>query len=474
MRKRSPLWAAPAAALATFASLASLTGACGTDLGVDLPAFCRERPADPECVGGAGTGGVGGGAGTGGVAGQPMQQGSGGGSPLMGSGGGSTAGSAGAGGSAGGAGGSAGGSGGSAGCGDVRADANNCGECGRVCIGGGACQDGACAPQTLARGVTAPHALAVDAANVYWASPASNANDDDPPTLMRQAKDGTGQAGPLLFATGGVARTDRVSSFALATLAGNDRFVVVGNADSDDLERYGIDVAPGTANPLQVLQTNEGTINHIAVAGGVAFWTGGDNDVVRSKNVNNVGMLSLNITGQGNPNWITTDAQARPYWVDNGAVRRPGSGGAPESVVIAGDPLAVEIAEGTIYWLDRDASELRAASLAETLPLAGQAIVTNADVLEGFAVDAAAGRIYWVSFNPTDRQLEVYRADLSGQNKFLLGRTPIVAASYGANPFGAAYVALDADAVYFADVGTVVQGSPPTSSDDGVVYRVAR
>ena len=49
------------------------------------------------------------------------------------------------------------------------------------------------------------------------------------------------------------------------------------------------------------------------------------------------------------------------------------------------------------------------------------------------------------------------------------------ATAYESNPLGAAYVLVDAQYVYFADVGTVnIDSMVPTSQGDGVVYRVAK
>jgi hypothetical protein len=57
----------------------------------------------------------------------------------------------------------------------------------------------------------------------------------------------------------------------------------------------------------------------------------------------------------------------------------------------------------------------------------------------------------------------------------LLGEVEAKADPYGGNPFGAAYVLVDGQYLYFADVSTV-DTSPDvdTSTGDGVVYRVAR
>jgi hypothetical protein len=58
-----------------------------------------------------------------------------------------------------------------------------------------------------------------------------------------------------------------------------------------------------------------------------------------------------------------------------------------------------------------------------------------------------------------------------------LGEVEAKAESYEGNPFGAAYVRVDDDYVYFADVGTLAGFNPDAvqlSNGDGVVYRVAR
>ncbi|HEU4406187.1 MAG TPA: hypothetical protein VFS43_13060 [Polyangiaceae bacterium] len=457
MRRRPPFLAALGVALA------SLAGACGTDLEVDGEAFCRERPADAECrgLGGSGTGGAGtNGSGTGGT----------------GTGGSGTGGSGGP---------AAGGSGGGA-CGDTQGDPNNCGECGRVCIGdSAACEGGACVPQTLADLQTAPHAIAVDDANVYWASPAFDQNGDPPLAVLTKGKDGSGTPGPRIFTPAGAPALGRALSFAFASTEDDD-YIFFGslnlNQGQEALFRVRL-LTPFENTPSAPFPVNasEPDIGHIAASGDLVFWTGGGNDVARGKDADNLDDFVLNAPGQNNPGWITADAEddGRAYWVAGGAIRRgvPGDEDDADDVVVNGSPGSVEVAGGQIYWTDLEQNEIRKAPVGGPLPADGQAIVTDTNLIEGFAVDAAAGRIYWVSYDPANKRFEVFRADLEGQGQLVLGRVPAVNQDdYAGNPFGPAYVVLDAEAVYFTDVGTMTPagGGNFRSDDNGRVYRVAR
>ncbi|HEU4410912.1 MAG TPA: hypothetical protein VFS43_37010 [Polyangiaceae bacterium] len=72
-------------------------------------------------------------------------------------------------------------------------------------------------------------------------------------------------------------------------------------------------------------------------------------------------------------------------------------------------------------------------------------------------------------------RLKAWRKGPDDGEPLLLGEVEAKAESYEGNPFGAAYVLVDDQYVYFADAGTVdITQVVPTSAGDGVVYRVAR
>jgi hypothetical protein len=463
MHRRSYVWAAGAGALATL-----LAAACGTDRGVDLSSFCRERPADVECRGtNVGGGGNGGAAGLGGAAGQLPLQGAGG-APLMGAGGvGGSGGLGGAGGLSGASG--TGGTGGAGACTDTKSDAKNCGECGRECLDGGTCSGGACAPKAIATGQTAPYALSLDSAVAYWASPASNKDGDAPVAISQRSKDGGGAVSSLLVDNNDNDREIRVRGFAFSP----DRtFVYLGSLDDGSILRFTVS-AQGNA-PFE-FQPAEANVDHVTASGGGLYWTERSQGSARARN--DSGTVVLNVNGQDDPGWLVVDALdgSRPYWIADGVVKRRGANAtsAQSVVVTSPNPIAVEVVASTLFWADRSEGELRSAPVGD-LPSAGTAFVTGAGAVEGFTVDAVTGRVYWVSFEPTAKQLEVYRAGIDGQNLLLLGKVPVRdQAAYDGNPFGAAYVIVDDAFVYFTDVGTL-NGSATQSEDDGVIYRVAK
>jgi hypothetical protein len=75
------------------------------------------------------------------------------------------------------------------------------------------------------------------------------------------------------------------------------------------------------------------------------------------------------------------------------------------------------------------------------------------------------------------RQLKAWRKGPDDETPLLLGEVEAKADPYTGNPFGAAYVLVDAQYVYFADVGTLAGFNPDAvqlSNGDGAVYRVAK
>ncbi|HEU4533065.1 MAG TPA: hypothetical protein VFS00_03070, partial [Polyangiaceae bacterium] len=250
------------------------------------------------------------------------------------------------------------------------------------------------------------------------------------------------------------------------------QFAYLGSLDAGSILRFTVS-AQGQA-PLE-FQAGEANVDHVTAPGGALFWTARTQGAARGRS--NSGNFTLSVFGQSNPGWIVVDplANLRPYWIANGEVRRQGSDlDLFETVVSESpNPIAVEVAASTLFWADRGAGQLRSAP-TNALPSAGTPVVEQPGAVEGFTIDVATARAYWVSFEPTAKQLEVYRVGLNGQNKLLLGRVPVKDQNgYDGNPFGAAYVVVDDAFVYFTDPGTL--NAPATrSEDDGVVYRVAK
>ncbi|HEU4410184.1 MAG TPA: hypothetical protein VFS43_33320 [Polyangiaceae bacterium] len=462
----------------TLVWVGALTAACSSGYQVNPDGYCRRRPADPACAAGAGgSAGASGGGGAGGASG------TGGASGLGGGGGGM------------------GGSGGLAcaaptvecggACVDLKADdAQNCGACGRSCRGA-TCTQGACVPEAMASNEVAPYALADDGSYLYWVSPAIKDNVAFS-RMRRVAKASAGGAAENAFA-GTIVRA-RSLAFADGKLFWGD----LGASPSDVANQRLVSAAPADLGPQLVAGAQPG-IEHVALAAGKAYWLiGGGGGAVRGKSADGTGDISPEVFGQVNPSWLSVDGDAQPYWVAVDAagtgreVRRAVSSNAAEPVASGGAGLrAVELFGDRFYWADGAAVRSRPKASPTEAP---REELTAAGPVEGFAVVAAGGggaggaggaagagggegeaTLYVLTAE--GRQLRAWRKGPDDAEPLLLGEVEAKAAAYAGNPFGAAYVRVDAQYVYFADVGTLTGATPElvqVSAGDGVVYRVAR
>ncbi|HEU4408218.1 MAG TPA: hypothetical protein VFS43_23350 [Polyangiaceae bacterium] len=454
-----------------------LVAACDEGFYVD-PDFCNRWPDHASCPGPAGSSGASGGGG-GGSAG--------------------ASGDAGAGGSAGLGGGGTGGAGGlvcqgpkvdcGGACVDLKADdATNCGACGRSCLGAATCSAGACVPEALATNEVAPYALADDGTHLYWVSPAIKEGAFIP-RMRRVAKASAGGAAENVFSS--VIVRARSLAFADGKLFWGD----LGASPTDTNQRVASGlVGSADATTVEAAQLN---VQHVAVAGGKVYWTVANSSAVRGKNADGTGTVSPNVGLQDSIGWLAVDGEARPYWLAGvpREVRRlataPANTG--ETVADSASGLAVELAGDRLYWADAGAVR----SAPKSMPAMVRQEVEGLGTIEGFAVVAAgeggaaggggaggsagpgggAGEATLYVLTAQGRQLKAWRKGPDDAEPLLLGEVTAKADPYEGNPFGAAYVRVDAQYVYFADVGTVAGFNPDAvqlSNGDGVVYRVAK
>jgi hypothetical protein len=446
------------AALTLFAAL--LFGAAWAGCGDDDDCACM-TPA-----GGSGAGG----AGTSGASGSPMGSGGGG---AMGAAGVSGAGSGG------------GGSGGSGGvvctapttecngtCVDVKAtDSANCGACGRRCLGAATCAQGACVPEVMASGEVAPYALVDDGTSLYWVSPAVKEGAFNP-RVHRVAKSNVGGTVETVFSS-----TDaraRSLGFDGTKLYWGD----LGANPSDTANQKLVAGEPNGA--LTTVEPGQVGIEHLTLGGGRVYWLiGGGGGIVRGKLADGTGAVAPEVFGQINPRWTAVDADAVPYWVAvDGAgtgreVRRLATSSTAAPVASGPDVVAVELTPERFYWADRTAGTVQSRPKA-TPTEAPRDEFSGQGPIEGFRVD---GTTLYV-LTAQGRQLKAWRKAEGDAVPLLLGEVEAKAEPYFAtgNPFGAAYVLVDEQYVYFADVGTLngFNGDAvQLSNGDGVVYRVA-
>jgi hypothetical protein len=448
--------------------------ACDEGFYVDPDEYCRRRPTDAACVGAAGAAGA---SGTSGIGGG-------------GAGSGGAAGVGGTGGAAGLGGGGTGGAGGTGGlicrtpevdcggtCVDVTArDATNCGACGRSCLGTATCAAGACVPEALTdtsegKGEVAPYALAQDETSLYWVSPAIKG--DVAFSRMRRV---------LKTGAGGLATNAFSSTIVRARSLGFDGTKLYWGdlgANPSDTNQKLVAGTPSTGDCCTTVEPDQLGIEHVTVDRGKVYWSLLGASAVRGKSADGTGNVAPEVFGQSNPRWVVVDADAAavPYWVANAAggqreVRRlvTAAPTTAEAVASGPDVIAVELTTERFYWADRSAGTVQSrpkASPTETPrdEFSGQGAV------EGFRLDG--GTLYVLTAQ--GRQLKAWRKAEGDAVPLLLGEVEAKNAAYAGNPFGAAYVLVDAQYLYFADVGTV-DTSPDVdvSQGDGVVYRVAR
>ncbi|HEU4410915.1 MAG TPA: hypothetical protein VFS43_37025 [Polyangiaceae bacterium] len=382
-------------------------------------------------------------------------------------------------------------------CRNVQADADNCGICGRRCLGAALCVQGACVPEALATNEVAPYALADDGSYLYWVSPAVKANDAAFRSRVRRVAKAGGGAVESLF--GSTEVRARSLAFAGGKLFWGD--LGTGPADSNQNLFSG---TPGSALPDNPpVAAGQLNVQHVAVAGGKVYWTVANDAAVRGKASNGTGVVSPNVLGQSSVGWLAVDGEARPYWLAGvpREVRRLVTAPSTAEAVASGtNVVAVELAGGRYYWADR------AVGTVQSRPKATPTEVPRAEfggrgTVEGFAVvvaggaggaagaggaggiggaagaGGAAGEAALYVLTSQGGQLKAWRKGPDDDAPLLLGQVTAKADPFypAGPPFGATHVVVDDKYVYFADVGTVDTAQVvPTSQGDGVVYRVAK
>ncbi|HEU4410960.1 MAG TPA: hypothetical protein VFS43_37250 [Polyangiaceae bacterium] len=454
------------ALLASLASLTTLAIACASEFQIAPDDYCNDiNGADSaNCAGGSGTGGRSGSGGGGGDGGGSMGAGGG----VMGAGGGG-----------GGGGGTMPCEGTAVDCGDGKCtdiaanDANNCGACGHGCAGL-ACEGGVCASQAVVTGEVAPYALVQDETSLYWASPAKHEGGDIP-RVRGVRKDNAGQT-----VARDVIKAADVRSSSLAIDGAKLFWGTLANSPSDTQNQRLASGFIDTSTPTP-LKEPEANIQRVVFHGGKIYWTADDVGGVRGIAADGSSdTLDPDIKGEGNPRWLTIDADNQLYWISetDGAIRRQSDVTPPlEDVVTGGQFVSVELSADRVYWARRNPETIVSAPKddpantdKQTLEFSGQGRI------EGFTLkrEGDLATLFVVTFH--EGSLNVWRKQPGEPAPLRLGRVTPVNTAFMGNPFGAAYVLVDGAFVYFIDVGTL--GSPInqvlTSKKDGIIYRVAK
>jgi hypothetical protein len=351
-------------------------------------------------------------------------------------------------------------------CVDVKAgDAANCGACGHSCFGTATCAEGACVPEAMATNEVAPYALVDDGTSLYWVSPAAPTGGVNNARMRRVAKATPG--GAAVNVLDGTRVRARSFAFDGAKFYWGD----LASSPTDQNQNV-VSAASGDLGPAFV-EKSQLNVQHVIVAGGSIYWTAGTDAAVRSKQIGST-TLTLNISLQTNPGWLAVDTDALPYWVAGTPSEARRAKASPpnthEPVATGASIVAVELTQDRFYWADRQGQTVQSRPKA-TPNGAPRDEFSGLGTIEGFHLDGAT--LYVLTAQ--GQALRVFRKGPGDTAPFLLGEVTAKDIHYLGNPFGGAYLLIDAQYIYFADAGTVDTNQiVPISQGDGVVYRVAK
>jgi hypothetical protein len=344
-----------------------------------------------------------------------------------------------------------------AGCGDTTSSPDNCGTCGRSCLGG-TCSNGVCQPVQLASALTGPQGIAVSGDNVYVAV----TNED---RIVRLSKQGDG----------GVvtAATLQSGSFPYA-IAADD----AGIFWTDDVSPGGeIDMCPTPgcgASGATPLFTGADDPQGIVVSGSTVYWVEGVGGVVRSisRKGNDGGAQTLNGDAGGQPVHLVVDS-SYVYYTDakTVAIQRVPIGGGAVKAMVPLSAVAFGIALGTsnLFWTINSEGDTN--GLVQTAPVAGAdaGAVLATNQLDPLEIAADDKNVYWVTLGDPTAAAPPSGGVLTCPIAGCPPSGPITIVGNQARP---THIAIDAQAIYWTCVG--VSASDGTPQADGTVMKIAK
>ncbi len=317
---------------------------------------------------------------------------------------------------------------------NVATDAQNCGKCGRDCLGG-TCSNRECSILTLASGQLKPNALAVDGTSVYFVNEGNG-------VVNKMNKDGTGLGTIVPFASG------VESPQAIATDGTNIFWANYNVSAARKLRRASI---TGAA-PADV-DVSHGTFSgFLAMGGGKVVWTnryGTDHVYKADANGTNVAIVA---TGNFEPGWVAADA-THIYWASYGNAtiyKTPigagpctmGNGGTCQVLTTANSVYALAIDANNVYF-----TELVATGAVRKISKNGGAVTTLATgqpVPQTIATDGV--HVYWGNFGNAAGGTSIRRAKVDAPASCAAAGCEHVATLNFPNS-----IALDDKAIYFVD-----------------------
>jgi hypothetical protein len=367
-------------------------------------------------------------------------------------------------------------------CVDVTNSATNCGACGYACGAGSTCAQGACAPVAIVSGVVAPYSFALDATNLYFASPVRDLANALP-SAVRKAPRAGGGAVTSVFGTG--------FNFRSRSLALTGGTLFLGDLDNNGVIRQGAT----TGGDVTTRLTEQPAVQQIIAADERLWWSTTSGDTSRLRRVSTTDTTSLAEELLPGPAFVHFDrvpmlavegtgAAATVFWVnaggsvntDKGLWRKVG-GAAPAKLVAEGEMVTLALGSGEVFVADAVAGigKIAGDAIAPTTLTPVVVATELGGALQGLAV--AGETLYWLTFNAG--QLEVHRAGLDGGNARVLGRVVVKSVAYWSQPIGPTQLVVDGGFVYFSDPGTLTgdtQAVPNlqgvTGTADGAIYRL--
>jgi hypothetical protein len=320
-------------------------------------------------------------------------------------------------------------------CVELATNGENCGSCGHSCLGG-SCASGACQAATLATVGGQPIAIAVSAANVYFAVYATA-----PGGYVGAVPQDGGSAQPLV--------TGQNTPRHLAVDAQHIYWVDTGAGGSVMM------AALDGTNPVALASSVDDPWG-LAVDGTAVYWAvegSGDAGAIKTCPIMGCVQAATIASGLSRPAGVVTGGND-VYWteaIDGGAIdtcAKSGCAGAPRTVAVAqNDPTSIAINGSNLVWVTDADGTVMTASLAAAIFSPTKLI--GAEPSSGaFSTPVAAdeSNVYWTNQNDqTIRSCAI--SGCGGVAKIL------------ATGQASAGIAVDATAVYWTDYmrGTVMR-----------------
>lgn len=314
----------------------------------------------------------------------------------------------------------------------------------------GSCPQGCVA---LAKGLSNPNGLALDADTVYW-------TDSSTGQVLRVSKTG----GPTTNLFDGSPLDSSTSTSSASGIAVDARFVYWADPNGGFVAKV-----PKAGGTPVMLATGQGGPDFVAVDATSVYWMRGQAPGGNSEGADLVRMpvdggTAVTLATLRSPEGIAIDA-AHVYWTDGGTLdpqihdgavmRVPIAGGTPE-VLAAGliEPSGIAVDATSVYWTSRDAGTVMRVPLGGGTPVA---IASAQSSPGGVAVDGR--NAYWTIATDAHGNGGVMTAPLAGGPSTELA---------GDQFYIPANVAVDGSSVYFTSPG----GDP--LYPQGTIVRIAR